>query len=46
MRFTLPGDVPGGTVPETDEQNNCSFNTLHGQAVIIMPLIPTEKSPE
>ena len=35
-----------GTVPETDEQNNCSFNKLPGQAVIIMPLIPIEKLPE
>ena len=35
-----------GTAQETDEQNNCSFNKLPGQAVIVMPLIPTEKSPE
>jgi hypothetical protein len=58
LQFVLPSELPAGTyylaacadaagkISETDEQNNCSFNRLPGQAVIIMPLIPIEKAPE
>lgn len=58
LQFVLPSELSAGTyylaacadaagkILETDEQNNCSFNRLPGQAVIIMPLIPMEKSPE
>lgn len=58
LQFVLPSELPAGMyylaacadaagqIFETDEQNNCSFNKLPGQAVIIAPMIPVEKAPE
>ncbi len=57
--FPLPNDLSAGTyylaacadvtrtVLETDEQNNCSFHQVAGQAVIIMmPSTSSEKLPQ
>ncbi len=56
--LTLPSDLPTGTyylaacadasskVLEADEQNNCSFHKIPGQAVIVAPSISIEKAVE
>jgi len=56
--FVLPQGLPAGTyylsacadaianVLESNEQNNCSFNPVPGQAFIAVPSVPIPKTPQ
>jgi hypothetical protein len=56
--FTIPDDLPAGTyylagcadaaekVLEANEQNNCSFNQVPGQAAIIAPSMSIQNAPQ